>query len=881
MKILTILLNFILKHLILLIYFGCFFGTYFCFNPGSALAHVPHDVVDSVEVSPTYDRDKMVLVVARNTLYRSTDGGASWKTLVRGLDNKYLFSSIAISPSFNTDQTIFIASNGDGIYKSIDKGNSWFHANYGIDNLHIGIICTSPNYYLDETILAASSESGLFRSNNGGESWSKIKDIKSLITAMAFIPGRKGHVLLGDNHGNVFLSTNEGVSWKRLKNLGNQAIRAIAVSPKYSLDGTYFVATEAGFWSKGSLYRTDAYGSSFLKLKLPELTNSDRGITSLVVSPNYENDGSLFFTSWRQAAYRSSDRGETWKIYHKGITSVSESKSGKPIPDFKRITIANDSHFTIFLAAFDGLFKSIDSGESWNEMETVQLGTIIGLDLASNSHALINTYGSGAYLTDNQGSNWKVLNQGMQSIRGLDISFSPDYLSDRSLFVGARLGLSLGKSNFAKSVNNGNNWQKAILTDKGQNWLTTYMVSIPWIPNRVRSTLFGSGFDPMVIAVSPNFVADRTIYVGGVRGQIFKSEDGGDTFFTIYKGGFRGAVTSMVISPNFINDNTLYAALGNFDISKKETRLGPFKINTNDCLIKSTDAGQTWQSIDSGLPINLGAGIRLAISPNYQEDKTIFAATANGLYKMSPGRDSWKKIRSSVYGSDSFIEAVALSPNYGEDGQMILSVRGKGLYVSFDKAQTFKPIGTNLIQNNHSFSNLRGFPVSSMSIQFSPFYSTDQTIFGVTSENVFLSQDGGYTWRKLSRPIRYEDNIRLGILSFQESKNWKLSYGDEYSFSSVTSSSRTGSKVVFRFVGTGVRVIGTQGNDQGIAKVYVDGKYQGEIDQFNSQNKFNVVSYSINNLDNSPHRLVVEVTGRRNKKSKGTRIDIDAFDISR
>ena len=84
----------------------------------NAYAHSPHDVIDSLALSPSYDQDKTLFIVIGDKLLKSKNGGFGWRRSVNGLDNKHLLKSIAVSPSFHIDKTLFVSSDGDGIYRS-------------------------------------------------------------------------------------------------------------------------------------------------------------------------------------------------------------------------------------------------------------------------------------------------------------------------------------------------------------------------------------------------------------------------------------------------------------------------------------------------------------------------------------------------------------------------------------------------------------------------------------------------------------------------------------------------------------------------------------------------------------------------------------------
>ena len=52
-----------------------------------AAAHVPHDDLRSMAISPEFSRDRTVFIVARGNVFRSVDGGYRWHRLSRGLQH--------------------------------------------------------------------------------------------------------------------------------------------------------------------------------------------------------------------------------------------------------------------------------------------------------------------------------------------------------------------------------------------------------------------------------------------------------------------------------------------------------------------------------------------------------------------------------------------------------------------------------------------------------------------------------------------------------------------------------------------------------------------------------------------------------------------------
>ena len=813
------------------------------FNVSDTFAHSPHDVISILEISPSYDQDETLFIVILNKLLKSTDWGFSWKEIVRGLDNKSMLSSIVISPSFKFDKTVFISSKGDGIYKSQGGGSSWFKVNNGLGNLNIRLLAVSPDYRPDEIVLAAGTKGGLYKSKNGGKSWHQVIGDNIKVTAIAYFSGlKKDHILVGDLKGILYLSTDSGESWRKHFQIPDGgAVTSIAVSPNVSSDNTYFVGTE-----KGGVLKTVDCGASHFAVN-NGLTA--KHITSLAISPDYETDSTIFAGAWYEAVFRSDDGGKTWKKYSTGITTDRQADDPRfKSPHFRDLRISKTfgKDRTIFLGGFDGLFKSTDGGNVWTQMETLSPKPIVGLTLSpgyrNDSTVAIATFFGGAYITDDRGTIWEVINKGLKSSRLSDIAFSPNFSSDNAIFT---------ISNFAfyKSTDRGTNWDriKPGHQDRRESIFSKLFRKLFAKPKTPRERILF----PTVIATSPDFVSDSTIYLGTRYKGVFRSVDGGVNWTPIWKAN-GGWISSLVISPDFSSDRTIYAGV------------------LAQGIYKTVDGGDTWHYNKNFTTFaerhQLYSG-RLAISPNYGKDKIVFAGTAEALFRTRDGGKSWQKLEGLAYGGNGLIRGIAISPNFDNDETLIISVKGRGLFKTIDGGATFVKIGHDLT-NNNQFLRL---------LEFSPAYSIDNTIYGA-GEELFHSTDGGNTWKLIPRPIRYENKQhKQDVVHYRG--DWEVLKGNDFSVTSVSHSNLAHNKAILNFVGTGISWIGTESNDQGIAKVYIDGDFKGYVDQFSDTRNVMVRSYSITSLDYGPHTIMIEVTDTKNPKSSGYRIEIDAFDV--
>jgi trimeric autotransporter adhesin len=88
-----------------------------------------------------------------------------------------------------------------------------------------------------------------------------------------------------------------------------------------------------------------------------------------------------------------------------------------------------------------------------------------------------------------------------------------------------------------------------------------------------------------------------------------------------------------------------------------------------------------------------------------------------------------------------------------------------------------------------------------------------------------------------------------------------------------------GEKATLTFRGTSIAWSGYRGPDAGIARVELDGVVS-EVDTYSSAAKFQEVVFTATGLADTNHTLTIEVTGLKNTASTGSRIVVDAFDVT-
>ena len=121
-------------------------------------------------------------------IWKTTDDGLNWKNVSDGFLKTGTVGAIAVSES--DPNVVYVGmgehpargvmtSMGDGMYKSMDAGQSWTHL--GLDNSrHISDVIIHPSnpdvvYVAVQGAQYGNSEDrGIYKSQDGGKSWSKV-----------------------------------------------------------------------------------------------------------------------------------------------------------------------------------------------------------------------------------------------------------------------------------------------------------------------------------------------------------------------------------------------------------------------------------------------------------------------------------------------------------------------------------------------------------------------------------------------------------------------------------------------------------------------------------------------------------------------------------
>ncbi len=429
-----------------------------------------------IAIAPSNPKIVYALVEAeKNALYRSEDGGFTWKKRAdRNIgDRPFYYADIAVDPQ-NENRLYNIYSN---VSVSEDGGKT-FTTLLGWDNIHGDhhywwIHPDDPDYLID------GNDGGLAISRDRGKTWRFVENLPV---------GQFYHISVDlDTPYNIYGGMQDNGTWQgpsqvwQVGGIRNAHWQEIGFG-----DGFDVVVEKENpryawlMWQGGSLFRTDletgakTWVKPYLKGKVRLRFNWNAAIAQSPLEPN-----TIFFGS--QFLHKTTDGGRSWQIISPDLTTNDPSKlrqkeSGGLTYDvtgaenYCTITAISPSPRTrdvIWVGTDDGNIQvTQDGGRTWtnvaDNIPDLPKGSWITQIHATRyksgeAYVVANNYRRNdwapyLYRTRNFGKSWERLTW-PHNIQSYCLSFTQDRHEPRLLFLGTEHGLYF-------SIDEGQNWTK-------------------------------------------------------------------------------------------------------------------------------------------------------------------------------------------------------------------------------------------------------------------------------------------------------------------------------------------------------------------------------------------------------------------------------------
>ena len=487
--------------------------------------------------------DTVIAVGERGTIIKTNNGGQSWIDLT--LAETYNLNSVYFVNN-DTGFTAGVINNHSVIYKTIDGGNNWslvfdgYQVSlYGfVKNIQFTSNDTGYAYFGTSRILytynggnnwnvrsasPAGSDGGLFFVNNNkgflttsGASMARTLDAGQTFQSIPIIGNmgsdRVKNIHFPDSMNGYGITSNTklvitrdgGATWTYKDNTG---------LPWFGHD-IYFTSVDTGFVIVHSIdwynhvFRTIDSGNTWQLLTLPTTYSSDDNAISFSGSTGY-------VVSDLANIFKTTDFGGSWIDLSSGTRSFLYAIESAGVNN-------------IFAAGSREILKSIDKGNTWNQVFSMSSGSFYGMHFIDSLKGWAVGSNGSFRKTINGGQTWT----GTSTSLGSGVYYTVYFKSADTGFIGGPglrrsvnggqtwTGISLGSSSTIRAIDfSGSNIGFAVgangaifrTIDGGSTW-----------------TALNSNTTKYLLAVQ--VLNDSTAIVGGEDGYVFRTTDTGNTW---------------------------------------------------------------------------------------------------------------------------------------------------------------------------------------------------------------------------------------------------------------------------------------------------------------------------------------------------------------
>ncbi len=395
------------------LYMMCDKGLYKSVNNGESWSFINGDVSDAW-AALTLVNDQTLLVGSFGKIFRSTDCGNTWDTLLCTSSNTWISGIKTFGDDMIFASSLEYGTGIGGVYKSVDGGNSWQFISI---NLAYSIEIDN------QGILYLGTITNMFKSIDFGETWEPLLNSSEKIIAIS-ADDSGGVVAVSEEDydpGKIFMSKNYGRTWKR------SPLRKNYKDVIYDFSGNILTCT-----GDGELIKFDADLENWtldFKTYAPILCIAENSNYDLFVGA-----GSSF------GIYRRLHNNPSWEY-------VNDS-----LPYLEIRTIGQFSTGEIIVGTNGGAQISEDEGKTWYQYsEKLGRTNIVSMTITPDDYVFVGTSatgGGGIYKRHVYDTTWTESHPPYDLVRALAND------NQGVLYAGSQMGVK-------KSVDNGVTWEEA------------------------------------------------------------------------------------------------------------------------------------------------------------------------------------------------------------------------------------------------------------------------------------------------------------------------------------------------------------------------------------------------------------------------------------
>lgn len=307
--------------------------------------------------------------------------------------------STGTSGAGNTATVEVKANPSNTIWTSNDSGKTWVNNSKSTDIsiANLDVISMVVNPYDENNVLVGTLAGGIFVTKDGGENWKNLTLRPEKVYGLELDPFDTNVIYasgLLNKRGKIFKSVDAGVNWTELYTTASEGplISALAVDTKNPK--VIYAAT-----SEDQLLKTMDGGVSW-----KSIFTSKSPLIRIVFD---KNNTSLFYAmALNGDVLRSKDAGGNIEY----LKTISMGNSGNT--NFNALEVDPNTSGIVYVGGRNGINVSKDSGDTWNEIKTLNSPAIypvrtIAINPA-NSNELIYGATQAIYRSLDGGNTWET-----------------------------------------------------------------------------------------------------------------------------------------------------------------------------------------------------------------------------------------------------------------------------------------------------------------------------------------------------------------------------------------------------------------------------------------------------------------------------------------
>ncbi len=572
--------------------------------------------IDSLAVDP-----RSVDTIYAGTWYlpwKTTDGGKTWARVKNGMIDDSDVFAIEIDRR-NPDH--IIASACSGIYESKNAAGTWRKVQ-GIPSTSRRTRAILQNPGLPDTIFAGTTE-GLWRSPDGGGVWTLMTPKQLEVNAIAVHPDDPNTVYLGTNNYGMMISRDNGKTFS-LSNNGFSGRRAYQLTADRERPGRVYASTINTATGGGFFFISEDGGVTW--------KSTTKGLPSRLITYSIlqdEKNPETLYTGTNLGMYVSNDRGVSWAALGapaevKKPTTRKKARTARNAPVRPSATQRAAAQSDRTEAQPASSPRRVDEGVKRAQSALNAAGYNVGTPDGVAGTRTITAVRK--FQLDKQIPQTGVIDAATFAALGIDGGIPTDGTAASLQTAPQALTDTINALAYTFDEKDG---RRGILAATNAGLFRTYNPTVGW-----EKLFYGKDFDARTLCISASPQVPDTIYVGTATSGTLRSQDNGatwqnvegiptnvpinvieqdpkragyvyigttQTFYVSHDGGQKwmrrggnlplGTFTSILINPE--NTDELYVCRASERVTSREQEGGVYR---------STDAGMTWQRIDTELP---------------------------------------------------------------------------------------------------------------------------------------------------------------------------------------------------------------------------------------------------------------------------------------